>query len=210
MLTVTTLMYTVPTLTENITEKSMKNSNSSNRARAVLCKVIAGDHAINKKYENAALAFLFLALSILAVSPASGRSIDAVPVTVAPVKFEQRGQVIRNSGRISHENEMHLSFKTGGLIEQIDVEEGDEVNEKLRGIEEEGIEGEGIEGELRTPMNWEGQTAASIGWRRHFERFGGSGAIWGGRSGHTHKLIASEQLKAIIFHRKIRGDESKA
>ena len=61
------------------------------------------------------------------VSTASADSLDAVAVTVAQVKHEQRAQPIRNSGRISHKNEMRLSFKTGGLIEQISVEEGDEV-----------------------------------------------------------------------------------
>lgn len=127
MLTVTTLMYTVPTSTTGVAGKFMKNSKSSNGIKAILCQVIAGNHAVNKKYENAALALLFLALSILAVTPASGQSIDAVPVTVAPVKFEQRGQPIKNSGRISHKTEMHLSFKTGGLIKQISVEEGDVV-----------------------------------------------------------------------------------
>ncbi len=65
--------------------------------------------------------------SVLAVSAVSADSLEAVAVTVAQVKHEQRSQPIRNSGRISHKNEMRLSFKTGGLIEQISVEEGDEV-----------------------------------------------------------------------------------
>ena len=65
--------------------------------------------------------------SMLAVSTVSADSLEAVAVTVAQVKHEQRSQPIRNSGRISHKNEMRLSFKTGGLIEQISVEEGDEV-----------------------------------------------------------------------------------
>ena len=52
---------------------------------------------------------------------------SAVAVTVSQVKHEQRSQPIRNSGRISHKNEMRLSFKTGGLIELIKVEEGDGV-----------------------------------------------------------------------------------
>ena len=59
--------------------------------------------------------------------PAWSDSVEAVAVTVEQVKHEQRGQPIRNSGRISHKNEMRLSFKTGGLIEMINVEEGDEV-----------------------------------------------------------------------------------
>ena len=64
---------------------------------------------------------------MLALSTVSADSFEAVAVTVAQVKHEQRSQPIRNSGRISHKNEMRLSFKTGGLIEQISVEEGDEV-----------------------------------------------------------------------------------
>jgi RND family efflux transporter MFP subunit len=54
-------------------------------------------------------------------------SIESVPVTVAQITHEQRSQSIRNSGRISSKNETRLSFKTGGLIEQIIVEEGEEV-----------------------------------------------------------------------------------
>jgi len=54
-------------------------------------------------------------------------STEAVAVTVASVKHEQRSHPIKNIGRISHKNEMRLSFKTSGLIEQINVEEGDEV-----------------------------------------------------------------------------------
>lgn len=51
-----------------------------------------------------------------------------VAVTVAQVKHELRSKPIRNSGRISHKNEIRLSFKTGGLIELIKVEEGDQVD----------------------------------------------------------------------------------
>ena len=54
-------------------------------------------------------------------------SIDAVAVTVTLVKHEQRNQPIKNSGRVSHKNEMRLAFKTSGLIQKINVEEGDEV-----------------------------------------------------------------------------------
>ena len=67
------------------------------------------------------LFFVFLA------SPVYAGSMEAVAVTVAQVKHEKRSEPIRNSGRINHKNEMRLSFKTGGLIEQISVEEGDEV-----------------------------------------------------------------------------------
>jgi RND family efflux transporter MFP subunit len=71
--------------------------------------------------------FFVLAIFMLAANPAFADSTDTIAVTVAPVKHEQRRQLISNSGRISHKNEMRLSFKTGGLIEQISVEEGDEV-----------------------------------------------------------------------------------
>jgi RND family efflux transporter MFP subunit len=73
---------------------------------------------------------MFYAMVIVLSSfagPAWADSVDAVAVTVEQVKHEQRSQPISNSGRISHKNEMRLSFKTGGLIEQIKVEEGDEV-----------------------------------------------------------------------------------
>ena len=73
---------------------------------------------------------MFYAMVIVFISfadPVWADSVDAVAVTVEQVKHEQRSQPIRNSGRISHKNEMRLSFKTGGLIEQIKVEEGDEV-----------------------------------------------------------------------------------
>ena len=71
--------------------------------------------------------FSMLALIFLATSPAMADSPEAVAVTVAQVTYEQRSQPIRNSGRISQKNEIRLSFKTGGLIEQINVEEGDRV-----------------------------------------------------------------------------------
>ncbi len=68
-------------------------------------------------------------LSLMLVLPGSlwADSTEAVAVTVAPVKYEQRSQPITTSGRISHKNEMRLSFKTGGLIERIEAEEGDAV-----------------------------------------------------------------------------------
>lgn len=69
---------------------------------------------------------IILSLTVL-TTQVFANSTDAVAVTVAKVKHEQRSQPIRNSGRISHKNEMRLSFKTGGLIEKISVEEGDTV-----------------------------------------------------------------------------------
>ena len=72
---------------------------------------------------------VFVILTLLAwpMSPLLADSNGAVAVTVSQVKHEQRSQPIRNSGRISHKNEMRLAFKTSGLVEKIDVEEGDEV-----------------------------------------------------------------------------------
>ncbi len=70
---------------------------------------------------------MILTTFFLVASPVFADSMEAVAVTVAQVKHEQRSRPIRNSGRISHKNEMRLSFKTGGLIETISVEEGDEV-----------------------------------------------------------------------------------
>ena len=77
----------------------------------------------------ARVAFLpmIFTLFVMGSGPVFADSTQAVAVTVAHVKHEQRDRPIRNSGRISHKNEMRLSFKTGGLIEQISVEEGDEV-----------------------------------------------------------------------------------
>jgi len=72
---------------------------------------------------------VFVILTLLAwpMSPLLADSNGAVAVTVSQVKHEQRSQPIRNSGRISQKNEMRLAFKTSGLVEKIDVEEGDEV-----------------------------------------------------------------------------------
>lgn len=54
---------------------------------------------------------------------------DIIAVTVVNIKQKQSTQTIKNSGRISFKNEMQLSFKTGGLIKQIKVEEGDKVKQ---------------------------------------------------------------------------------
>ena len=68
-----------------------------------------------------------LAVLVLAIGPLYADSTNAIAVTVAPVKHELRSRPIRNSGRISQKNEIRLAFKTGGLIQKINVEEGDEV-----------------------------------------------------------------------------------
>lgn len=104
MLTVPTSMCTVPTSTQIYPEKSMNNLKS-----------------------KIAITLIFLAVFALSASPAVADSTAVVAVTVAQVKYEQRSQPIRNSGRVSQKSETRLSFKTGGLIQRISVEEGDEV-----------------------------------------------------------------------------------
>lgn len=69
---------------------------------------------------------VFMILAATAVSSLTA-SAAAVAVTVVPVKHVKISTPIKNSGRISHKNEMRLSFKTSGLIEKINVEEGDAV-----------------------------------------------------------------------------------
>jgi len=73
------------------------------------------------------LATSVLAIGLLTTNPVIANSAAPIAVTVAQVKYVQRSQPIKNSGRISHKNEIRLAFKTSGLIEQINVEEGDEV-----------------------------------------------------------------------------------
>ncbi len=80
---------------------------------------------LKSKISIALIVLIFFALS---ASLAEADSPAAVAVTVEQVKYERRSQPIRNSGRVSHKREMRLSFKTGGLIQQISVEEGDAVN----------------------------------------------------------------------------------
>jgi RND family efflux transporter MFP subunit len=82
-----------------------------------------------KSITNDHLTSVFSALLILGLysNHLMADSQVAVPVAAEQVKHEQRSQPIRNSGRISHKNEMRLSFKTGGLIEQLAVEEGEDV-----------------------------------------------------------------------------------
>ena len=80
----------------------------------------------NTTFSGTMFSIMVIVLSFLA-DPAWADSVNTVAVTVEKVKHEQRSQPIRNSGRISHKTEMRLSFKTGGLIELIKVEEGDVV-----------------------------------------------------------------------------------
>jgi len=71
--------------------------------------------------------FTTILLLVFATTTGFAETVDAIAVTVAQVKYEQLNRPLANSGRISHKNEMRLSFKTAGLIAQIKVEEGEEV-----------------------------------------------------------------------------------
>ena len=84
---------------------------------------------MNNLKAKIAITLIFLTMFALSASPvvAAADATAAVAVTVAQVKYEQRSQPIRNSGRVSHKSEMRLSFKTSGLIQRINVEEGDAV-----------------------------------------------------------------------------------
>jgi RND family efflux transporter MFP subunit len=83
--------------------------------------------SISNSTVTSAMFYIMVIVLFFPANSAWADSVDTVAVTVEQVKHEQRSQPIRNSGRISHKNEIRLSFKTGGLIEQIKVEEGDEV-----------------------------------------------------------------------------------
>jgi RND family efflux transporter MFP subunit len=107
MLTLETLMYTVSTLINATETHMMKN--------------------IRRTTIRTLHIFMVSAMFVSTFNPLLAASTDAVAVTVEQVKLEQRIQPIRNSGRISQKSEMRLSFKTAGLIKQINVEEGDKV-----------------------------------------------------------------------------------
>ncbi len=57
------------------------------------------------------------------------KSEDSVHLVVAPVQNIQLVPVVRSSGRLASEIEFRLSFKTGGIIDEIFIEEGQKVNE---------------------------------------------------------------------------------
>jgi RND family efflux transporter MFP subunit len=56
-----------------------------------------------------------------------GSIIQAVPVRTVSVVKQRLSEPVRTSGFLSSESEMKLSFKTGGLIDKIFVEEGERV-----------------------------------------------------------------------------------
>jgi multidrug efflux system membrane fusion protein len=56
-----------------------------------------------------------------------GSTTQAVPVRTVSVISQRLSEPVRTSGYLSSESEMKLSFKTGGLIDKIHVEEGERV-----------------------------------------------------------------------------------
>ncbi len=98
-------MYTVPTSTHEACIKTMKNPRKKNLVVLV-----------------SAVSFTFCC------SPLLAGTAEVVAVTVVPVKYERRSRLIKNSGRVGHKSEIRLSFKTGGLVQSIHVEEGDDVH----------------------------------------------------------------------------------
>lgn len=57
----------------------------------------------------------------------AAESAGSIPVTVLPILPGNQAAVISVSGTLGTENEARLSFKTGGVIEQVAVQEGDRV-----------------------------------------------------------------------------------
>jgi RND family efflux transporter MFP subunit len=57
------------------------------------------------------------------------RSPEALPVSIAPVVREERAATIAATGVLAIRTEVPLSFKTGGVVERLAVEEGERVAE---------------------------------------------------------------------------------
>jgi len=80
--------------------------------------------------------FIFLSLSIALISwgcnnndeSAKAAQSNKIPVKTTPVKQEEIVTLIHTSGKLFSEAEMKLSFKIGGIIEEIFVDEGQQVH----------------------------------------------------------------------------------
>lgn len=62
----------------------------------------------------------------------NGGEKGAIPVTIAPVKVMKLAMPVVTSGRLAPQATMKLSFKTGGIIKKIYVNEGDRVQRGAR------------------------------------------------------------------------------
>jgi multidrug efflux system membrane fusion protein len=73
------------------------------------------------------LAGLAAACSVPEAPAASPPPVKAIPVRIAPVQRERVARPVRASGRIGYAAETRLSFKVGGVIHQLLVDDGDRV-----------------------------------------------------------------------------------
>ena len=90
-----------------------------------------------KKYTTSAIGLLLISasLSTTLTSCTDGKSEAAkivkksspVPVKVMKIESMQQGSTITTSGKITTDNETYLSFKVGGVIAKVFVQEGDAV-----------------------------------------------------------------------------------
>ncbi|MBL7137152.1 MAG: efflux RND transporter periplasmic adaptor subunit [Bacteroidales bacterium] len=76
------------------------------------------------------LFYLLLALSLLACNrtPKGADKDDRIRVAVIPAETKEIRETVHTSGQLSSKTEVRLSFKTGGVIEQIGVKEGQSVS----------------------------------------------------------------------------------
>ncbi|MFC2102313.1 efflux RND transporter periplasmic adaptor subunit [Bacteroidota bacterium] len=77
---------------------------------------------------NTILILLFI-LAVLSCNrtPELSKRDDRIRVTVVPAEIKEIRESVRTSGQLSSKTEVRLSFKTGGLIEQISAREGQSI-----------------------------------------------------------------------------------
>jgi membrane fusion protein, multidrug efflux system len=88
-------------------------------------------------------AYLSLLVLLLALGGCSGSADDVAPTTATPVRIAEASQgpaapAIRTNGVLANKDEFRLSFKVGGVIKLLAVNEGDRVRrgQKLAEIEQ--------------------------------------------------------------------------
>jgi len=83
---------------------------------------------------NNAIIFGLIAVAVLSwgcaqnQDPANEEAAKPVPVTTAPVVYQEIGQTIKRSGLLATGSEARLSFKIGGIVRQMFVDEGASVS----------------------------------------------------------------------------------
>lgn len=78
---------------------------------------------------TSALALFLVACGTNATEKKSTTTNNAIPVRIAPIQTDSSFNTIQATGLITTENEARLSFKIGGVIEQVYVEEGQQVKQ---------------------------------------------------------------------------------